>query len=116
MRILTGAGVAGRLGHVQTRSPAALSCGVPLTGDAIPAARGARDRACVVVSLGFAHLSGPGGDVVAGGQGVGVVGAEDPLLVGQQLPGQAQRLPRIPAPARGSARSVAMAADLLLRV
>ena len=34
--------------------------------------------------------------LVAGGQGVGVVGAEHPLQVGQQLPGQAQRLRRVP--------------------
>ena len=52
---------------------------------------------------------GPGGEVVAGGQGVGVVGAEDPLLVGEQpgersiglvdrvpaSPGQAARLLRV---------------------
>jgi hypothetical protein len=34
---------------------------------------------------------------VPGGQGTGVVGAEDPFLVGQQRGGQAQRPGRVPA-------------------
>jgi hypothetical protein len=42
---------------------------------------------------------GPGRDAVAGGQGVRVVGTEDPCQVGQQILGQAQRLCRISAPA-----------------
>ena len=47
-------------------------------------------------------LPGPVGDVVAGGQGVGVVGAEDPLLVGQQRGEQLQcaaGVPGLPGPA-----------------
>jgi hypothetical protein len=49
---------------------------------------------------------GPGRDLVAGGQSVGVGGAQDPDLVGQQLLGQAQRPRGVPAPA-GPGRDVA---------
>src|SRR6266568_1153189 len=42
-------------------------------------------------------VAGPGRDVAAGGQGVGVAGAADPYHVGQQLSEQAQRLGRVPA-------------------
>src|SRR5262249_53875982 len=41
----------------------------------------------------------PEREVAAGGQGVGVAGAQHPHLVGQQFLGQAQRLRRIPAQA-----------------
>jgi hypothetical protein len=39
------------------------------------------------------------GDIAACGHGVGVVGAQHPCPVGQQLPVQAQRRGRVPAPA-----------------
>ena len=42
-------------------------------------------------------------DVVPGGEGAGMVGAQDPLLIGQQLPGQPEGLAGItalPGPAR----------------
>ena len=49
-------------------------------------------------AAGVPGLPGPGGDVAAGGQGVGVVGAEDPLLVGQQRGGQVQCAAGVPGP------------------
>ena len=55
-------------------------------------------------SAGSPHSPGPGGDVAAGGQGVGMVRAQDPLLVGQQLLEQPQRLRRMPALARSRTR------------
>src|SRR5262249_23487994 len=41
---------------------------------------------------GITDLSSPGGYVTPDGEGVGVVGALHPLLIGQQLPVQPERL------------------------
>jgi len=70
----------------------------------------------------FFRLPGPGDEVAAGGQGFGVIGAQDPLLDGQQgsepLPAPS-RIPRRPGPvgeqaAGGQGVGVLGAQDLLV--
>ena len=57
----------------------------------------------------LAGLPGPGSDVAAGCERLGIVAPQHPLLVGQQLPEQTQRLARIAClagPMRDAARVI----------